>query len=328
LPTSSLRTTEHANEPLLNLDTSLRSQSAAATLEAMAPYRTQLQILDLIDHTLESIPSVPIYEAVRPSSTSGYFCLGKGFSHQASMASALMEAAEMALVEQPLIATSVTLGSLAKDARIARPGWQEPLPCSTWSEPLAPSTAMLQGVSLIDGGAVFVPEIDVLYRPGWLGSKHGPSTNGLASGNSWNEALTHGLCELLERDAMKRWMLRAVFFPPELVPLEIDPSWDDSLQERLDPALEMMLYRVLQELVNNILKHAKASVVSIQLIRHEDSIVLQVEDNGVGFAQDPGASDGLGMTNIRSRVELLQGSFFIDSQPGHGTTAVVEVPVI
>ena len=100
------------------------------------------------------------------------------------------------------------------------------------------------------------------------------------------------------------------------------------LQERLDPALEMMLYRVLQELVNNILKHAKASVVSIQLIRHEDSIVLQVEDNGVGFAQDPGSSDGLGMTNIRSRVELLQGSFFIDSQPGHGTTAVVEVPVI
>ena len=200
----------------------------------MAPYRTQLQILDLIDHTLESIPSVPIYEAVRPSSTSGYFCLGKGFSHQASMASALMEAAEMALVEQPLIATSVTLGSLAKDARIARPGWQEPLPCSAWSEPLAPNTAMLQGISLIDGGAVFVPEIDVLYRPGWLGSKHGPSTNGLASGNSWNEALTHGLCELLERDAMKRWMLRAVFFPPELVPFEIDQNWDDSLHERLD----------------------------------------------------------------------------------------------
>ena len=99
------------------------------------------------------------------------------------------------------------------------------------------------------------------------------------------------------------------------------------LNERLDPGVEMMLYRVLQELVNNILKHAQASLVSIQLIRHEDSIVLQVEDNGLGFdAQAMEKSDGIGMANIRSRVGLVNGSFFIDSQPGHGTTATIEVP--
>ena len=99
------------------------------------------------------------------------------------------------------------------------------------------------------------------------------------------------------------------------------------LNDRLDPGIEMMLYRVLQELVNNILKHARANLVSIQLIRHEDSIVLQVEDNGLGFdAQAMEKSDGIGMANIRSRVGLVNGSFFIDSQPGHGTTATIEVP--
>jgi len=98
------------------------------------------------------------------------------------------------------------------------------------------------------------------------------------------------------------------------------------LQDRLDPTLEMMLYRVLQELVNNILKHAQASVVSIQLIRHDSSIVLQVEDNGIGFTPES-ANDGIGLANIRSRVEILQGSFYVDSQPGHGTTSTIEVPL-
>lgn len=99
------------------------------------------------------------------------------------------------------------------------------------------------------------------------------------------------------------------------------------LNDRLDPGIEMMLYRVLQELVNNILKHARANLVSIQLIRHEDSILLQVEDNGVGFdADEMEKSDGIGMANIRSRVGLVNGSFYIDSQPGHGTTATIEVP--
>lgn len=100
------------------------------------------------------------------------------------------------------------------------------------------------------------------------------------------------------------------------------------LHHRLDPAIEMMLYRVLQELVNNIIRHAQATIVNIQLIRHEDSILLQVEDNGIGF--DPLNrlhQSGIGLENIRSRVEILHGSFFIDSQPGHGTTSSVEIPI-
>jgi ribosomal protein S12 methylthiotransferase accessory factor len=250
-------------DQLLSLDTSLRSRTAAATLEVMAPYRQELQILDLVDHTLETIPSIPVYEAVRTSSPSGYFCLGKGFSHQASMASALMEAAEMALVEQPRITPQATLATLPTDAAIARPGWSEPKRLSTWEEPLDPSTAMLQGVSLIDGQPLHVPAIDLFYRPGWVSSKHGPSTNGLASGNTWNEALVHGLSELLESDALRRWMLRSVFFPPELIPLDADPSWDPSLGERLAQIQADGLHVVLTRLPCS---HA-VTVIEAQLIR-------------------------------------------------------------
>lgn len=99
------------------------------------------------------------------------------------------------------------------------------------------------------------------------------------------------------------------------------------LNDRLEPAIELMLYRVLQELVTNIIRHAKATVVNIQLIHHDDSILLQVEDNGIGFDLNGDQPAGIGLTNIRSRVELLKGSFFIDSQPGHGTTSTVEVPL-
>ena len=248
LAVSPLPAIETGSDPLLSLDTSLRSRPAAATLEAMAPYRKELQILDLVDHTLEAIPSIPIFEAVRSSSLAGYFCLGKGFSREASMASALMEASEMALVEQPRIATAAALGALPADAAIARPGWPEPQPRCNWDAPLPPRMPMLPGVSLIDGHPVHVPEIDLFYRPGWVSSKHGPSTNGLASGNTWNEALVHGLCELLERDALRRWMLRCVFFPPELIPLEADLAWDQSLQERLDQIQDDGMHVVLTRL--------------------------------------------------------------------------------
>ncbi len=263
LAVSALSATGTGDTALLSLDTSLRSRSAAATLEAMAPFRQELQILDLIEHTLEAIPSIPIYEAIRPASPAGYFCLGKGFSQQASMASAVMEAAEMTLVESPRLNTTTHLGELPTDAAIARPGWPEPQSRAAWEQPLDPRTPMLLGMSLVDGQPLFVPEIDLFYRPGWVTSKHGPSTNGLASGNTWNEALVHGLSELLERDAIRRWMLRSVFFPPELAPLDAEPSWDGVLLERLDQIQAEGLHVVITRLPCN----HPVTVIEVQLIR-------------------------------------------------------------
>jgi two-component system NarL family sensor kinase len=99
------------------------------------------------------------------------------------------------------------------------------------------------------------------------------------------------------------------------------------LQQRLEQTTETILFRVLQELVNNIVKHANANQISIQLVQHENEITLMVEDNGIGF--DTSSKDemnGLGLKNIQSRIAFLNGHFNIDSAPGKGTTVVIEIP--
>lgn len=100
------------------------------------------------------------------------------------------------------------------------------------------------------------------------------------------------------------------------------------LDQRLNQNTENILFRVLQEIVNNIIKHAQATEVSIQLIRHDNEIVLMVEDNGVGFdTKKINTFDGIGLKNIQSRVEYLNGTVEFDSQPGRGTTINIEVPI-
>lgn len=102
------------------------------------------------------------------------------------------------------------------------------------------------------------------------------------------------------------------------------------LADRLDPAMEMALFRVVQELVQNILKHAQATSLSVQLIRQPQQLTVLVEDDGVGFcpaeqARQPDA--GIGLRNIQSRVAYLGGTVYVDSQPGHGTSTTVEIPL-
>ena len=101
------------------------------------------------------------------------------------------------------------------------------------------------------------------------------------------------------------------------------------LQQRLEPTSETILFRVLQELVSNIVKHANANQISIQLLQHENEITLMVEDNGIGF--DTSSKDemnGLGLKNIQSRIAFLNGQFNIDSATGKGTTVVIEIPFV
>ena len=101
------------------------------------------------------------------------------------------------------------------------------------------------------------------------------------------------------------------------------------LTERLENTIETVLFRVLQEVVNNIIKHAKASEVSIQLIKHEKELTLLVEDNGVGFNVEKTLNEfeGIGLKNIQSRVAFLNGYVLFDSFPGKGTTVTIEIPV-
>lgn len=97
---------------------------------------------------------------------------------------------------------------------------------------------------------------------------------------------------------------------------------------RLPSTTESTLYRVIQELVQNIIKHAQATEMTIQLVRHEAEVTLLVEDNGVGF--DPaalGPDAGIGLRNIESRVAYLGGSLQVDARPGRGAIITANVPV-
>lgn len=99
------------------------------------------------------------------------------------------------------------------------------------------------------------------------------------------------------------------------------------LADRLDQQLETVLYRAVQEAVNNVVKHAQATRLTIQLMKDEEGISVSIEDNGRGF--DPSGinhPEGIGLKNIRSRVGLLQGSVEVDAAPGRGTVVVIYIP--
>lgn len=100
------------------------------------------------------------------------------------------------------------------------------------------------------------------------------------------------------------------------------------LNERLDSTMETVLYRIMQETVSNIIKHAQASKIGIQLIRHEGYLNFIIEDNGKGFDTSKlNDFSGIGLKNILSRIQYLNGTVDFDSSPGRGTTVVIEVPL-
>ncbi len=106
--------------------------------------------------------------------------------------------------------------------------------------------------------------------------------------------------------------------------------YQSGMEQRLDQNVELGLFRIAQELINNAFKYAEAQSINIQLIRHSDHILLMVEDDGVGFQKEEWArrSDkGIGLPNIYTRTKSLNGNFTIDSSPGHGVSAAVEIPI-
>lgn len=98
------------------------------------------------------------------------------------------------------------------------------------------------------------------------------------------------------------------------------------------PQTELVLFRVIQELLNNIVKHAEASAVEVRLECNAGKLKITVSDNGKGFLQPVTAladgSKGLGLGNMKKRMAVIQGSLQIDSMPGRGTTATIEVPTM
>ncbi|SHO65035.1 signal transduction histidine kinase [Algoriphagus zhangzhouensis] len=97
------------------------------------------------------------------------------------------------------------------------------------------------------------------------------------------------------------------------------------LEERLEAQLELAVYRICQELIQNVLKHSKAEYLRLQIIRHFDSVNISIEDNGVGI-QKSKEEWGMGLLGIETKVQMLNGEFQIESQPGKGCLVMIDIP--
>jgi two-component system sensor histidine kinase DegS len=98
-------------------------------------------------------------------------------------------------------------------------------------------------------------------------------------------------------------------------------------ERRLEPYLEVMLFRAIQELLGNAARHSQATLIKVALDMGEDRIRVSVDDNGKGF--DPDATqqgNNLGLKLIRERTEMLGGTFEIDSAVGKGARILFAVP--
>lgn len=110
-------------------------------------------------------------------------------------------------------------------------------------------------------------------------------------------------------------------------PLRI--SFDYPQDLKIDKDKEINLYRILQEIIHNTLKHAQAVNLRIKFVREEDHLVLMTEDDGVGFNYNEKSklSSGLGLLNLQSRTEVMGGEFTWASDKGKGTKYMFEIPV-
>jgi len=98
--------------------------------------------------------------------------------------------------------------------------------------------------------------------------------------------------------------------------------------KRYNASFELSVYRIVQELINNIIKHSRATAALVQLMQEEHTLSITVEDNGIGFQHQPELHQGMGLRNLYSRIKALNGNLDIDASAGRGTTAYIAFNII
>ncbi len=123
-------------------------------------------------------------------------------------------------------------------------------------------------------------------------------------------------------------------FSGSLLPGEQATSLKINFKHRDIPELSkeitINLYRIVQEIIHNTIKHSKASILNIELIAIDNKVILSTEDNGTGFNYKVAMieNNGLGLRSLVSRNDIMQGDFYIESQLGKGTIYTVEIPIL
>lgn len=112
-------------------------------------------------------------------------------------------------------------------------------------------------------------------------------------------------------------------------PAELKISFQHNDIPPLKPEHAVNLYRIIQEITHNAIKHSKATELLIEMKCDDKMLLLQTKDNGVGFDQKRAATDnaGLGLRNLLSRTEVMHGDIFVESQPGRGVKYLFEIPL-
>jgi len=103
---------------------------------------------------------------------------------------------------------------------------------------------------------------------------------------------------------------------------------DTGMEQRLENSFEITVFRIIQELITNIIKHAEATEAVIHLTHHGEEINLMVEDNGRGFETGKTQyKEGMGIYSIQKRVEYMNGTVDVESVPNKGTSVIINIPV-
>lgn len=154
----------------------------------------------------------------------------------------------------------------------------------------------------------------------------------------------NGMAGMLDEAASEVRTISHQMMPKELEQYGLVPATENMLQKnlgetsirytfdhigfnsRLPSVVELNFFRITQELISNVIKHASARQLSIQMLRRNEKAVLIVEDDGKGFEVEKAAS-GIGMLNIESRVKAMHGQMDVESAPGEGATIRIRVPL-
>ena len=135
--------------------------------------------------------------------------------------------------------------------------------------------------------------------------------------------------DLLPNTLVRKGLIKAIeefaYRMSETSKLRIDLTMDTV---KLEPLQEINFYRIIQEIIHNTIKHAQASLLCIEIRENNQLIYLSTKDDGVGFnyQEKSAASGGLGLLNLQSRVEVLNGQLTVSSSHGKGTIFNIEIP--
>jgi signal transduction histidine kinase len=112
----------------------------------------------------------------------------------------------------------------------------------------------------------------------------------------------------------------------EIGGIEVTLEADEIPRDALTPEAELALYRIVQEALSNVIRHAQARTAAVRVRRQEGSLVVTVDDDGQGFDAAQAVA-GLGLFGMNERAGYLGGRVEVESEPGRGTRVLAEVPL-